>query len=394
MVLLLGARQVGKTTLLAHELGGWARVDLEDAASAARLADDPALFLRDHPDSVWFDEAHRVPELFPALRVAVDRDRRPGRFVLSGSATGALAQEASQSLAGRTGLLRLSPFSVAEHREEPPSPFLSSLLGSWDASEALASVQGRRFLDDGELGALWFHGGLPEPALLVNDTRWRRWFDSYIRLVAERDLARARSDLRPGPVLRLLRLLAARQGQVINLSSLARDFGVSTVKISAFLDLLEGAFLWRRIEPYVANVGKRIVKSPKGWIADAGLAHALLELRGPRDLEVHPGVGASWEGWVLQQLRAQAALLDASPRFYHWRTHAGAEVDLVIEYQQRLIPIEIKRGTRVSPYDLRGLRSFMEAFGQRVPVGVVLYRGRDALRASEDVVLLPMQQAV
>lgn len=252
----------------------------------------------------------------------------------------------------------------------------------------------RRALDDMEITANWFHGGFPEPVLFADELRWRRWFDAYIRLVAERDLGRVRSDLSPRVVLRLLRLLAARQGQLVNLSSLATDFGVGTAKILDFLDLLEGTFLWIRIEPYTANIGKRIVKSPKGWITDAGLTHALWELRGPRDLEVHPLLGASWEGWIIQHLHIQAALLDASPRFYHWRTHAGAEVDLVVDYQQRLIPIEIKWGTQVSPYNLRGLRSFLEAFGRQAPFGVVLYRGYDTVRVSERIVLFPVQQVL
>jgi hypothetical protein len=142
------------------------------------------------------------------------------------------------------------------------------------------------------------------------------------------------------------------------------------------------------------NIGKRITRSPRGWIADAGLLHALLELRSPHDLLAHPLTGASWEGWVLQQLAAQASLLNVPPTFSYWRTHAGAEVDLVVEVGDRLVPVEIKRSTRVGSYDLRGLLSFIEAFADRAPFGAVLYGGEHVSRPSERIVLIPVACAL
>ena len=389
-VLVLGARQVGKTTFLRHELKGYTHFDLEDAATAERVAEDPALFLRDRPTQVWFDEAHRVPGLFPALRVAIDSDRRPGRFVLSGSATGAMTARVSESLAGRAGVLTLEPLSVSERLRQGPSSFIRNLLQSSDAHEVLHAIVRRRALSDDLIRITWLAGGFPEPALLEDTAARRRWFDAYVRLVSERDLGELHPDLRPPLVRRLLRMLAARQGQTVNLASLATEFGVPVVKVRGFLELLEGAFLWRRVEPYSANIGKRLTRSPRGWIADSGLLHALLDLRGPEDLAVHPLVGASWEGWVQAQLLAQASLLDVPPAFAYWRTHAGAEVDIVLESGNRLIPIEVKRATRIGPYELRGLTSFLEAFRKRAAFGVVLYNGEDALRASERIALVPI----
>lgn len=390
VVLVLGARQVGKTTFLRHELKGFAAFDLEDAATSERVAADPALFLRDHPTRVWFDEAHRVPGLFPALRVAVDRNRTPGRFVLSGSATGAMAARVSESLAGRAGVLTLEPFSVAERLRRKPSPFLQGLLRASAAQDVLRAVARRRPLSDAQLQTAWFAGGFPEPALLEHTAASRRWFDAYVRLVSERDLGELHRDLRPPLVRRLLRMLAARQGQMLNLASLATEFGVPVFKVRGFLELLEGTFLWRRVETYSANIGKRLTRSPRGWITDSGLLHALLDLRGPQDLAVHPLAGASWEGWVLSQLLAQASLLDVPPAFAYWRTHAGAEVDIVFESGNRLIPLEVKRATRIGSYDLRGLTSFLEAFSNRAPFGVVLYNGEDAVRTSERIALVPI----
>jgi predicted AAA+ superfamily ATPase len=189
-------------------------------------------------------------------------------------------------------------------------------------------------------------------------------------------------------------MLAARHGQMVNLSSLATDFGVRVSKIQDFLSIVEGTFLWRQIGAYSANIGKRITRSPRGWIADCGLLHALLDLRGPEDLALHPLAGASWEGWVLGQLLAQASLLDVPPAFAYWRTHAGAEVDIVLEAGHRLIPVEVKRATRVGAYDLRGITSFLDAFSDRAPFGVVLYNGDAALRATDRIALLPIARTL
>jgi predicted AAA+ superfamily ATPase len=394
-VSVVGARQVGKTTFLANELDGWTHVDLEDAAMAELVRRDPALFLRDHPDRVWFDEVHRVPGLFPALRVTVDRDRRPGRFVLSGSASGALTRDVSESLAGRAGILQLHPFTVAETAGRDPSPFLGRLLECTEPSDALHSlVEGRDPVNDRVLRSSWFYGGFPEPALLDAPVRWRRWFDSYVRSVSERDLVFRHSELEPAALHRLLRMLAARQGQVVNFAQLGRDFGVPAKKLGTLLDFLQGTFLWLKIEPFFVNIGKRLTQTPKGWIADAGLLHALLDLRGPDDLEVHPILGASWEGWILQELLAQSSLLDTSPRFLFYRTHAGAEVDILLEVRSRLIPIEIKHTSRIDPYDLRGLSSFLETLEARAPFGLVLCRTDQPVRLTEKIVALPAARIV
>lgn len=391
IVVVLGARQIGKTTLLEHELNGWRRMDLEDAGTAEMVGRDPRLFLHDHREKIWFDEAHRVPELFPALRVAADADRTPGRYVLSGSATGALTRQVSESLAGRAGLLVLRPLTVSETLRRPPSSFLEMILQSTELPTLLTRLSYRPLPTRPTLNELLAGGGFPEPTVLQDAGRRQRWFESYIQLVSERDLLPVTRRMRPVAVRRFLRMLAVRHGQPVNLAHLARDFGTSSGSISDFLDLLEGAFLWWRVEPYLANIGKRLVRSPKGWIADSGLLHALLDVHNWEELEVHPAVGASFEGSVLQELRGQASLMDIPPRFHHWRTQAGAEVDIVLERGRHLYPIEVKRATRIHPYDLRGMNSFMTSFSDRTPFGIVLYRG-DAGRVSDRVMAIPVGQ--
>lgn len=390
-VLLLGARQVGKSTFLSRELDGWRRVDLERPVEAERVARDAALFVADHPRAVWFDEAQRVPELFTVLRGEIDRGRRPGRFVLSGSASPSLLRGVSETLSGRVGILELGPLSAAEQAETAPCRFLSGLFGG-----RRPATGGRSLLavDGGpDVRPLWFRGGYPEPVLHLDARGAWRWFDSYVRTLSERDLSAISGALTPVALARLLRMLAARHGQPINVSQLARDFGANVRTIAGYLDALEGSFLWRRLPAYRANVGKRLTSAPRGYIVDSGLLHYLLDIVSLDGLSTNPVLGASWEGWVTEQLWRQAALMEPRPRFYYWRTQAGAEVDLVLELGGRLVPIEIKHAAEVRSMELRGLKQFLADFAKLAPWGVVLYRGNEVRRIEPRIWLVPVHAA-
>ena len=394
-VVILGARQVGKSTFLAQHLDEWRRLDLEDGATEEWVGSDPRLFLRDHPDHVCFDEAQRIPSLFPALRVAIDRDRRPGRYVLTGSASPHLVKGVSESLAGRAAVLELRLLTTAEVMGRAPSPFLDLLLAA-DSAPRL-----REGLDallspapDAAIESRWMRGGYPEPYLLDDSHARARWFDAYIRLLAERDLADLHRDLRPVAVLRLLRMLAVRHGQVLNVSDLARDAGVSTKTIKAFLDILEGAFLWFRLSPYHVNVGKRLVRQPKGYLCDTGILHALLAVGAYDDLQISPFLGASWESFVIGELLTARSRLDHPPEPFFWSTHQGAEVDLVLERGGRVWPIEVKHTSHLQGRQHWGLRSFLDDVGDRAPFGVLIYRGEHVARVTERIVAVPASLAV
>ena len=391
-VLLLGARQVGKSTFLAQELEGWMRVDLERPVDADRVARDATLFVQDHPEHVWFDEAQRVPQLFTVLRSAIDRDRRPGRFVLSGSASPSLLRGVSETLAGRMGILELGPMTAAEQLEEGSASFVEKLLTekTLDSGPPAGVDSGSSPVD---LRELWFRGGYPEPVLHLNEQGAWRWFDSYVRTLSERDLAPLGSRLTPVALRRLLRMLAARNGQTINVSQLARDFGATAKTMNDYLDVLEGSFLWLRLVSYRTNIGKRLTAAPKGYLSDTGLLHHLLDITSFRQLEVHPLLGASWEGWVIEQLRRQGELLEPPPRLHYWRTQAGAEVDLVLERGGRLFPVEIKHGTELGAMEIRGLKQFLHDHSKQADKGVVIYRGREFRRMESDIWLVPVEAA-
>jgi len=188
-------------------------------------------------------------------------------------------------------------------------------------------------------------------------------------------------------------MLAVRHGQTINSSQLGRDFGATTKTINDYLDILEGSFLWVRLPPYRANIGKRLTSSPKGYLADTGLLHHLLDITSLGHLETHPILGPSWEGWVIEQVRRQVALMEPPARLYYWRTQAGAEVDLVLELGGRLLPIEIKHSAEIGAMEIRGLKQFLRDFSAQATTGFVIYRGKELRRMESNIWLVPVEIA-
>ncbi len=310
---LLGPRQAGKTTLaraITAERAGSLYLDLERPSDLAKLA-DPELFLSRYADRlVVLDEIQRRPELFPILRALIDDNRRTGRFLLLGSASHQLLKQTSESMAGRISFHELSPFDVSEVR-----PTFA------------------------QLPSFWLRGGYPLSWLADTDEASAAWRESFIVTHLERDIP-AFGIRVPGTTLRRFwQMLAHLHGQMWNASRLASGFGVSAPTVQHYLDILEATYMVRRLPPLYTNLSKRLVKSPKIYLRDSGLLHALLGLRSLEDLSGHPVVGASWEGWVLEQM---AQLLPSPWQLSFYRTAAGAEVDVVAERGNKKIGFEIK----------------------------------------------------
>lgn len=306
VVALLGPRQVGKTTLAADVAErsklDVLRLDLELPSHVARLA-DPELYLGRYSGAlVVLDEIQRVPELFPVLRALVDADRRPGRFLLLGSASPDLLRRSAETLAGRIRYLELAPFTLDE-------------VGRTQEN----------------MLRLWLRGGFPGSYLADSDEESLEWRAEFIRTYLERDVPALGIGLGPEPLRRFWRMLAHRHGQLWNASEMGRNLGVSPPTAASYLDILVGTLLARRLEPYQTNLGKRLVKSPKVYLRDPGLLHALLGVADLDDLQGHPIVGASWEGFLIEQLLTIRQPRDAA--FY--RTAAGAELDLVVSGERR-----------------------------------------------------------
>jgi predicted AAA+ superfamily ATPase len=311
-VAVLGPRQVGKTTLAraaAAARPGSVYLDLETAADLARLA-DPARFLASRRDRlVVLDEVQNAPELFGELRAEIDADRRNGRFLILGSASFRLLRQ-SQTLAGRLAVVDMAPLLLAEVTS--------------------------RFED---IERLWVRGGFPDSLTAISEADSWGWRQDFVRHFLNVDLAGLGIGVDPSSMGRLWRMLAHLHGQLLNASALSRSLGVSAPTVGRWIDHLVDALVVRRLEPFHANLGKRLVKSPKLYLRDSGLLHALLGVADADALAGHPGAGASWEGFVIEQVCAR---LPAHVPVSFYRTAAGAELDLVIEAGGTRIGIEAK----------------------------------------------------
>jgi len=325
-VSVLGARQAGKTTLARSVFAGYAHVDLEDPRVAQRYREDA----RHQLDAAGrggliLDEAQAAPQLFNALRGAIDAERgRNGRFVILGSAQPALVRAISQSLAGRVAVVDLDPLS---------------------ACEAASGGSPRSWRE------LWLKGGFP--GALQGD--FRDWWESYLRLLLERDLPQYGVAADSVFLRRLLTMLAHVHGGLFNASALASSLGVSYHTVQRYVDVLEAVFLLRRLQPYFRNVGKRLTKAPKLYLRDTGLLHHLLNIGTHDELAGHPSRGASWEGFVIEDVLRRERVAHPGSQPWFWRTAAGAEIDLLLDRGTHRIALEVK-SARPGGLGPRGLR--------------------------------------
>jgi uncharacterized protein len=341
---LIGARQVGKTTLAralaSGSAGPVAHFDLEDPRHLSRL-EDPMLALEGLRGLVILDEIQLRPEIFPVLRVLADRQERPARFLVLGSASPGLLRQSSESLAGRIAYHELVGLSLDEIGVE-------------------------------HLDALWLRGGFPLSYLAASEPASSRWRRQFIRTYLERDLSELGIQLPSTTMWRFWTMLAHYHGEIWNASELARAFGVSHKTVGGYLDTLCSTFMAKRLEPWHENLAKRQVKSPKIYLADSGILHALLGLETREDLLGHPKVGASWEGFAISQVVAH---LEARPEeCFFWALHSGAELDLLIRRGNQRRGFELKLTS--SPRVLPSMRSAVENLD--LEELVVIHAGTDS----------------
>ncbi len=314
VVAILGARQVGKTTLAKQVAGEWSKgptthFDLEDPADLARL-DEPSLVLRGLEGLVVLDEIQRRPDLFPLLRVLADRPRPAARFLLLGSASQELLRQSSESLAGRIQFFHLSGF----HLEE------------------VGTARAER---------LWVRGGLPRSFLARNDEQSAEWRRGFVRTFLERDIPQLGIRVPSATLRRFWAMLGHAHGQIWNAAEFARSFGVGESTVRRYLDLLTATFVVRQLAPWHENLGKRQVKSPKIYFTDSGLLHTLIQAETREAILGHPRLGASWEGFALHEVIAQLGA--RSEECFFWATHGGAELDLLIVRGKTRLGFEFKR---------------------------------------------------
>lgn len=358
-VALLGPRQVGKTTLaleVAKAIPG-IYLDLESERDRTKLA-QPELYLSDHLDKlVILDEVHRAPGLFPVLRGLIDQARqsgkRAGQYLLLGSASLDLLQQSGETLAGRIAYLELGPLSILETGAD-------------------------------QADVLWLRGGFPDSFTAPSDARSLRWRQNFIRTYLERDIPQFGPRIAAETLRRFWTMLAHHQSGLLNVAQLARNIGVDAKTAQSYIDLLCALLLVRRLPPWHANIGKRLVKSPKVYVRDSGLVHALLDIETKETLLSHPVVGASWEGFVIENLLSCAP---ASVQGFFYRTSGGAEVDLLLAWPGgELWAIEIKRS--LSPKVERGFHAACDDL--RPAHKLVVYPGSESFPLGHDIQAVPL----
>ena len=366
-VALLGPRQAGKTTLalsLEEQLRPQALyLDLELPSDRAKLA-DPELYLSQHRDRlVILDEIHRLPDIFQTLRSLIDRrrrtDRKVSQFLLLGSASIDLMHQSAETLAGRIAYLELTPFTAAEVGGTSPSA----------------------------PDALWLRGGFPESFLADDDEGSFEWRTAFIQTYLERDVPALGPRVPAETLRRFWQMLAHNQGLMLNGAQLAAGLGVSGHTIARYLDILVDLLLVRRLQPWASNARKRLVRSPKVYVRDSGLVHALLGIRTQEELFGHPIVGPSWEGMLIENILSS---LPATVRSWFYRTSAGAEIDLVLEFGHKNIwAIEIKRSIS-NPVPSKGF--YIGCADLKAARQIILYPGKESYRTDPRSEVMSLDQ--
>ena len=373
VVCVVGPRQSGKTTLVQHLAPERSFFSLDENNYYQTAVLDPPGFVAALPDAATVDEVQRVPALLPAIKRAVDRDRRPGRFLLTGSANLLLVPTVTESLAGRMEIVQLQPLTEAE-KERKRGGFLIALLegalkprmrpGTTAAGPALAE----------RLVA----GGYPEPLTRV-PARARQWYRQYLRGIIERDVREVARVKDARELARMLELLALRSAQLFNASNLANDLGIHRETVEHYVTVLERLFLVRRLPAWHRNTAKRLIRSPKVHLLDSGLAATLADLTVADWLNNRARMGHLLESFVVQQLTAQAAWTDPDLRFWHYRDKDRVEVDVVITRGRKTWGIEVKAAASVTSRDWRGLARLSDRCGKDFERGILFYEGRDIL---------------
>lgn len=383
-VAILGARQVGKSTLLQQILPDAVFFDLERDSDFQRINDDPSLLLQEVNRPIIFDEAQLSPSLFRALRVAIDKQRdQTGQFLLSGSSSPQLLRHISETLAGRIAIVELDPLSWHEIKANNINNKLISALAKPEKMMSLKPTVNKQ-----ELLSLCLYGGYPEPVLKRKDKKFfRLWMENYLKTYVERDIRVLFPQLNINAYKRFIQMLAFSSGEIINASKFARSLDISQPTVKHYFEIIEGTFLWRRIPSYQKNVRKRIVKMPKGHIRDTGLINYFLRLQSENDMKAHPQFGQIWEIFITEQIIRHFKNNLENVEYYYYRTQNQAEIDLIIETDYGLIPIEIKSGSVTTKRQITTLEKFIKEHKCRY--GLVINNGDEIYKLSSNIYQLP-----
>lgn len=388
VVLIHGSRQCGKTTL-AQTVGdelGYRYLSFDDDNQLQAAKADPVGFVQALPGKTTLDEIQRVPEIFTSIKASVDRNRGPGRYILTGSANVLLLPTLADSLAGRMEILRLRPLARCEIANEKPA-FLQQLFQA-DFSEAVG-VRGRARLGEA-LADVLCQGGYPAAIARSTEKRRATWYRDYGTALIQRDIRDIAAIRNLDSLPRLLTLAAGQTACLFNASDLAAHFAISRPTIREYLALLEQIFLVEQLPPWHNNRLSRLIKTPKLHLADTGLACALLGINSQALWQDKALLGQLLETFVYQELRKHADWHEEELRFYHYRDKDKVEVDIIVERGRQLAGIEIKAAATVTQSDFKGLNKLKSACGKQFAAGIVLYDGEDVLPFGERLLAVPL----
>lgn len=388
IVFLVGARQVGKSTLFAHLFPDVKTVVFDPVQDMYNARQDPDLFLRNFQSPLILDEVQYAPELLPALKRMVDQSDNKGQYFLTGSQQLSIMKSVSESLAGRVALVEIDPMTIHE------------LYGSYSQSNNWLS----KYLDDPYTLQKNFVGIIPNMPPLF-EVLWRggmpgtielpqqlmgTYFSSYVQTYVERDVRLLENIQDVTTFGRFFALLGALTAQEMNHSQLGRDIGISPLTAQRWLQLLVHTYQWHEVMPYHGNAIKRISGKSKGFFTDTGMACYLQRISSPTALAASPILGAIFETFCFATIKALCGNLTSQPKMYHWRSIAGAEVDLLLELDGKLYPIEIKCKTQLTKHDARGIQAFAQTYqGQSIMPGIIMYAGSECYMVTDDVIAVP-----
>lgn len=386
-ILLLGARQVGKSTLLSHLFPDMKAIVFDPIQDIYKARQDPDLFLNSFPAPLILDEVPYVPELLPSLKRKMDQSEQKGQYFLTGSQNLSVLKTVAESMAGRVAVFHLDNFTpqeiigkgngdgwVVKYLEEPKTFYKNR-----------ESLPGTFF----SLIEFLFRGTFPG-TLFLPTTQIPRYFRSYLQTYVDRDV-RLQEDIRQLMEFdRFLGICASLTAQEINSSQLGREIGISPHTARRWLDILSFTYQWFDLSPYYGNAIKRISGKKKGYFKDTGFACYLQKIESPESLAVSPRLGAIFETWVVNYIHQQFATLSVPPNSYHWRTAAGAEVDLILEINGKLYPIEIKCKTHLTKSDLTGITAFRKTYPEsEIMPALVIYAGVEPFLLDEQTIAIP-----
>lgn len=384
---ILGARQSGKTTFTKQLAPDWRYFDVENPNDYELINRDPVFFFEQYPRQIILDEAQDLPKIFKTLRGVIDANREEkGRFIITGSSSPDLLNHLSETLAGRIAIIQMGTLKANEIYGRPLSPFYQLFDAPLDKN---ILVKGDPPISAKEMQQVWLRGGYPEP-VLQNDTRYyQQWMQNYRDTYINRDLGKLFPRLDKFAYQQFLSILSKLSGSIINKAELARAIEVSQPTIKEYLHITTGTYLWRHIPSFSSNRIKTLVKMPKGYIRDTGILHYLLKISDMDSLLTSPNVGLSFEGFVIEEILKgleASAVVNWEP--YYYRTHSGAEIDLILEGPFGLLPIEIKFGSSVRTKQLMALQNFINEFN--LPFGIVINQSNQVQWLTPKIVQIPV----